>query len=239
MKIYRPISSDWKTQEFGANQACIATKPWGGVRYPVHIISKRGNICPAGYTDFYKSIGMLGHNGEDWAAWEREPCYFPVSLPEAGGWWSTDASDSSGGIGVDVISKKPVTLNGRTDHIKFRFWHLAEAIKDTDVELGEIIGYCGNTGASSGTHLHWSVKWCDKDGTAKEKDNGYLGAWDFSAFYKDTFILDYLGKEQKLTQRQQLKQIALKIRKAFYQVSVLLKKVLQLNLNKSVKQEQV
>lgn len=211
MKIYRPIKSDRKTQGWGESRACVRVS--GGILNYNNVVGKKGGVCPIGYQDLYSSLGLRGHNGEDWATYHREPLYFPVDFPEAGGWFSVDASDTNGGLGIDVISKNKVTLNGRTDHIKFRFWHLDTAWKDKGVGLGEIIGYCDNTGASSGTHVHWSVKWCDENGRSLDKNNGYYGAWDFSPYFKNEFIIDYLKKcdvavkEPETTVEQKLSKI--------------------------------
>lgn len=142
MKTYRPIRSNHLSQGFGENRACI--DPNTGRLY-----GKRGT-CPAGTTEFYKYIGMKGHNGLDFGTWHGEPLYFPVDIPVE--WWVNNEKDMSGGIGLNVISKEKVTVGNRTDYIKFKFWHLKSTVlNDGDsVVLGQLMGYCDNTGASSG-----------------------------------------------------------------------------------------
>jgi hypothetical protein len=193
MKIYRPIKTNWLTQAFGENKPCAKLDANGNAIRPFQIVTG-GATCPIGYAKFYPLINLAGHNGEDWWAYHGEPLYFPVDSAEAGGWHSAEASDLDGGLGLDVISNKPV-MGDR--YVKFRFWHLKEAWKDQDVRFGELIGYCDNTGASSGDHLHWSMKWCDKDGNHLDEGNGYAGASDFRPWFENTFVLDILGVKEK------------------------------------------
>jgi hypothetical protein len=201
MIIFRPIKSNYKTQSFGDNKPCAQLDANGKTIRPYIIEGNKINgVCPAGWTDFYSSLGMKGHNGDDWYTWHGEPLYFPVDLPEAGGWWAKDASDLDGGLGVDVISKNEVTLNGQKSHIKFRFWHLKKSWKDNSVEFGELIGYCDNTGASSGDHLHWNMKRCHSNGSGIHYSNGYYGAEDFSKWFENTYVLDEIKRRNAVTE---------------------------------------
>lgn len=194
MKIFRPIFTNGKSQGFGANNPYCKLNENGT---PVRPYVIQGSI-PLGeekyWTKFYPTMGLKGHNGEDWRAWNGEPLYFPVDCPQAGGWHSIDASDSDGGLGVDVVSNNAVTLGEETSYLKFRFWHLERTWKDQDVQFGEIIGYCDNTGASSGSHLHWCMKRCDKDGNSLYPNNGYNGAEDFTPYFENTFIFDEIKR---------------------------------------------
>lgn len=122
---------------------------------------------------YYPSVGMEGHNGLDFAAWHGEPIYHCATFD---GTMYTE-KDNAGGIGVNVISNDPV-LNGK--HIKLKYWHLKAPVGHDGkvVKLGEQIGIADNTGASSGDHLHFGAKLCDKDGNNLEMGNGYYGAFD-------------------------------------------------------------
>ena len=196
MKIYRPVKSNRITQDFGQSLACVKTDINRNIIFPTTVISKK-TFCPVGYSDFYKSMGLEGHNGRDNMAWNGEPLYFPVD--KTVGWWAKNEVDRDGGIGLDIISVMPIKVGLIDTYVKFRFWHLKESvIKDGQrVLFGQHIGYCDNTGSSSGSHLHWSFKPCDKNGQPTKRDNGYLGATDFEPWYSNEFVLDILGVKTK------------------------------------------
>ena len=199
--IYRPVKSNRKGQSFGENRAMCKLDAEGKAIRPFIVkgIPNTG-IIPEGWISFYKELGMLGHSGEDWTTWHGEPLYFPVDCEQAGGWHSVEASDLDGGLGVDVVSNDPILIDGVTSHIKIRFWHLKSAWKDTDVKFGELIGFCNDTGASGGDHLHWGLKLCDEHGRATYSNNGYYGAIDFSEWYSNYFVLDVIDLQtQALT----------------------------------------
>ena len=188
MIVYRPVKSNRLNQGWGANMPCAKKRADGTYK----VISSMGT-CPAGYEKFYPMIGLKAHNGYDNYTWHGEPLYFPVDSEQAGGWWSKNASDLDGGLGVDVISRKKVIVHGRRTHVKFRFWHLKEGFALEDVKMGDLIGFCDNTGASSGDHLHWAMKPCHSDGKSKNKRNGYYGAEDFTPWYTNEFVLDVMN----------------------------------------------
>lgn len=173
MKLWRPVISNKVTQYFGEDKACV---------YPNgKITGKKNGVCPKGSISFYQSIGMISHNGIDIATWRGEPVFHCAD-------WEGKMKiekDYQGGIGVDVISTSPVTLDdGYKGYIKTRSWHLKAPVGYDGklVKLGDTIGLCDNTGASSADHLHFGVKKCDKNGASLEKNNGYFGAFDFTKY---------------------------------------------------------
>lgn len=216
MKIFRPVRDAQMTQRFGERKACITS---GGA-----VIYKRSLTCPIGSQDFYESLGMKGHNGTDFATYVGEKLYFPVVAHTT--WRSVDASDWSGGLGIDVISNAPISslliapegeyahkvyLEGKL-HVKFRFWHLNRVWADPDVFIGEEIGQCGNTGASSAPHLHMSMKFCTQDGTTLDDNNGYDGAVSFEPYYIDQFILEHLLRDMPVSPQDQINRFLSRIR---------------------------
>jgi len=200
MKIYSPFKSRYNpSQDFGESRACVDLRTG-------RIIGKRTLVCPAGTVDFYKSVGLLSHNGQDIPIYHGEPIYFPVSAETT--WTAYTEVDGAGGLGVDVFSDTPVLLkDGRREYVKFRFWHLKSfnVYDGQKVSMGTMIARGDSTGASSADHLHWSVKICDKDRNTLNKDNGWAGAIPFEGVGKmktDTFVLDelqvYIGQIARL-----------------------------------------
>ena len=192
LQIYRPTISKKITQNFGENRACItqAGKIFG-------VKSK----CPEGSQSFYASMGMLGHSGIDIATFTGEDIYHAATFD---GWWRPDA-DMSGGLGVDIVSREPLFfpyqipaellntatphtqdgVEGFLHHVKMRYWHLDKQLghEGKQVTCGSVIGLAGNTGASSGPHLHFAPKWCLKDGRGIGNHNGFYGAFDPTPYY--------------------------------------------------------
>lgn len=187
LQLFRPLISSRVTQQFGANLACV---------------DSRGKIfgttskCPHGSHSYYQSLGMQGHSGQDISATVGEDVYHAGTFP---GWWHSEV-DNAGGIGVDVVSNEPLFfampiptelintaiphkqngMIGFIHYVKVRYWHLHKALgfEGKQVTCGQVIGLAGNTGASSGPHLHWAPKWCLKDGRGVGQGNGYVGAFD-------------------------------------------------------------
>ena len=202
ISLSRPLKSNQLNQGFGENRSCIN-------QLTKQVITKSGETCPIGYVDFYKSLNMWGHNGEDWNAWYGEPIYFNAIVYGGGILEGTcqNEIDSSGGKGVDVLFTDPVTQA----KYKTRYWHLKDsAVYDGQkIKSGDLIGYADSTGASSGNDLHWSVKPQTITGENLYPQNGYTGAIDIRKYegikyYPDDFILTVLNMYQQLTYLQQI-----------------------------------
>lgn len=186
LQIYRPLISKKISQHFGENKACLRAD--GSVYGVAH-------KCPG--MSFYESMGMKGHSGIDIPAWLGEEVYHAATFD---GWFSAE-SDLDGGLGVDVISNEPIFFampipteliptavpveGGFTHHVKMRYWHLKMPIghNKKQIKCGMVIGLAGNTGASSGVHLHFAPKWCLPDGRGVGQSNGYVGAFDPTPYY--------------------------------------------------------
>jgi len=182
MEVLRPIKTNWRTQAFGEDKACIDSQG--------KVTTRVSAVCPPNTQSLYKSLGMVGHSGEDWSTYHKEPLFFSVLAPTA--WYAKHEVDKHGGIGVDIISTRPF-LNGK--YVKFRFHHLQGTVlyDGQRVKQGQLLGFCNNTGLSSGDHLHWSMKIVNERGRTLNKNNGYYGAVDFSIYFKNEFILNELG----------------------------------------------
>ena len=193
MLVLRPLKTNRLSQGWGESKACI---------YPNRVIvGKVNDVCPTGSQDLYRSIGLKSHNGFDNVAWYGEPIYHSADF---NGWIKTEV-DRAGGIGIDVVSNEPVLkcTEPNCDEIHFvkiRYWHGKEVIghDGQKVLMGQMIMLADNTGLSSSTHLHWSPKWCDKDGRGLHRNNGFYGAFSVVPYYKNTFITDYLKNQAEL-----------------------------------------
>ena len=195
LQIFRPCISKNQTQDWGENRACINSKT--GAVYGVT------NVCRSGDQSGYQSFGMRGHNGIDIGGLKGADIYHAATFK---GWMKTE-SDRQGGLGVDVVSneqlffagKIPVELRssavaatqdnvvGFLHHVKMRYWHLTAPVGSDgkSVTCGTVVGLMGNTGVSSGTHLHFAPKWCTENGQSAGSDNGYFGAFDPRPYYTD------------------------------------------------------
>lgn len=205
LKIYRPMRTNKPGQKFGQNLACQT--PDGRT-----ISAIRDGVCPIGSELLYPKLGMKGHTGEDWGLYHGEPLYH---CGDYTGKMKTEV-DRDGGIGVDVISTEPL-VDGK--HVKLRYWHLKSVVgwDGKEVKPGDLIAYGDNTGLSSGDHLHFGLKFCDKNGTNLEPWNGYVGASDQAPYSENVFILDVLKVKQQALTAIQLAQ------KVVYQVMKFLK----------------
>lgn len=111
--------------------------------------------CRASYTKF----GMQGHNGIDYGL----PSSTPVFAAHAGKAWS---GYEAGGYGNYVF----VT----TGNVQTVYGHLSQVVVGyQDVAEGQLIGYSGNTGNSSGPHLHFGTR-----PIPANNNNGFLGYVD-------------------------------------------------------------
>lgn len=202
LAVYRPVRSAWTTQVFGANNACVKLQPNGRAVLPYKFISPvSAGVCPVGYGSMYIAMGMLGHNGRDIATWNGEPVYHCADFNGT----VRQEVDSEGGIGIDVVSLTPILEdeNGVMQYVKMRYWHNKDLNNYAGdlVVPGELIALSDNTGASSGSHIHFWPKWCNKDGEGIKQDNGYYGSVpDEFVDYKDIFMGDHLQIQEKQLQ---------------------------------------
>jgi len=136
----------------------------------------------ANYLDFYKQWGLKGHNGIDFES------YTGCKITSAhDGIVTYSGKDPDGGISVEVT-------NG---DIKTIYYHLQKPEvnihKGIKVSAGQVIGYADNTGKyTTGSHLHFGMKFVDKDGNTLNKDNGYLGAVDPSPYFANRYGKDWM-----------------------------------------------
>ncbi len=132
------------------------------------------------WVDFYKDLGLKGHPGIDFVAYEGCPVYACH-----GGGITQARFDNSAGNFVEITDK----IAG--NFYKTQYLHL----KTISVAVGElisegrIIGYADNTGKYTvGSHLHLTLKMLASDGhDVLNRDNGYDGAIDPSPYFDSTY----------------------------------------------------
>lgn len=110
-------------------------------------------------SNFYQSYRLSGHDGVDFAIPENTPIF---AVDDGNVIWADD-----GDYGITVIIQHAWG--------KSYYGHLNKAIigKDTSITKGTQIGVSGNTGESTGPHLHFGIKPQEPD-----LGNGYFGKID-------------------------------------------------------------
>lgn len=136
------------------------------------------------YADFYKQLGLKGHNGVDFRAKNGFPTYacFDGVINYCG-------TDSGGGVQVDIWNK---------EGYKAIYYHLQKYIvtQGQEVKAGDLIGYCDNTGKmTTGSHLHFGLKEVDNQGRTLNWGNGYNGAIDPAPFFTQAYDGTSIGNK--------------------------------------------
>lgn len=125
--------------------------------------------------EYYKQYGHDGHNGYDMVPrimGLRK--HMDVYAPHEG-YCKVIWSDKGYGNYVQITST-PYNLEGHRRRSVLA--HLREPLVENGqwVGAGDLIGVMGNTGNSSGIHLHWTYKRLNGKGVTLDRDNGYAGA---------------------------------------------------------------
>lgn len=162
---FRPLKEWIVTQKYGANQVCIDNLTNS------KIISCDGNNPPPGYRSVY---GPNGHQALDLRAPEWTRLY--VCL---GGRVLNTVNDSARGLGVDVLHN----VGGSWYKSRYAHMNALDVSVDDQLTTGDLLGYTGNTGISTQSHLHFEIGTCDSAG------NNYIPK-DPEQFLYPTFALD-------------------------------------------------
>ena len=117
------------------------------------------------YKDTYK---LLGHPGRDYACLIGTPIY---SMNDGVCLYA----------GYDDINGNLIQIWNEKENFKTLYGHCsAFKVKQGDiVKQGDLIALSGNTGASTGPHIHVGFKRTGEGGNTKYPNNGYNGAEDF------------------------------------------------------------
>ncbi len=96
-----------------------------------------------------RTQGIHGYNGVDLAA----PAGTPILAAAAGEVIISRASGWNGGYGLYVVIKHP-----KGSQTLYATMSRTAVAAGDSVEQGQIIGYVGSTGRSTGDHLHFEVR---------------------------------------------------------------------------------
>lgn len=159
------------------------TKPW-------KLIQAFGENAVA----FYKQLGLLGHNGEDAAAYHGQPVYAAHD-----GVVTFAGEDGSGGYGIVLRTNEKYEYNDTETYFKTIYWHLLpgtfKVTAGQTVNAGTLIARADNTGLSTGDHLHFGVKPVyrgehDWEWFNAAQDNGFKGAVDPEPYWTGIHAVD-------------------------------------------------
>jgi hypothetical protein len=153
----------------------------------------------ANNVDFYKKMGLKGHNGHDFHALTGTPCFavFDGTVTRAS---SEDKESLTAGRYV-YIESDPEDENGTMVKYQVVYFHLEHAeVKAGDrVKSGQRLGTCDNTGQyTTGAHLHFGLyKLIMKNGAWVSEDinNGFGGAIDPEPFFEESWLINSTKKQ--------------------------------------------
>lgn len=123
---------------------------------------------------YYKSLGLKGHNGIDF----RAKVGIPVFASFNG--IITSGNDGNKGYGLHIKHR------GSEVALEACYAHLSKILVKTgsSVNIGDIIGLSGVSGAATGPHLHFGVRRLQSANTdiwgwsVRDYENGFYGYFD-------------------------------------------------------------
>lgn len=205
---YRPIKTDWYAQGFGDNGACcklgsngVPMVPFviGGIKEIKIVNGKKQAICYPGYTPFYPTLGLGGHNGVDLGALEGEYGYHAMNFSGT----AYFEQDNSKGLGIRVISDQKMSTPVGDYYIVVVYWHIKKPliVDGQKVKMGDLLFEANCSGACGGDHVHYGYKCFDNpeypkdsdiynNGAPEQQGNGFRGWQDIGLIYRNKFVLD-------------------------------------------------
>lgn len=154
------------------------------------------SMISQGFGEIPEYYGPGGHNGIDW------PCAEGTEILAAHDGESFYYEER--GLGDNFIGYgKYVTVRDRNNNFKTEYCHLSKVIKIGQVKAGDVIALSGNTGNSTGPHLHFTLKnpkavdpvpylaWFKNMKLTKEQVEKIYALWGLD----DSGIAYWVGKE--------------------------------------------
>lgn len=152
------------------------------------IIASQTQPFGANAVPLYKEMGMLGHNGIDYGIKTGAKVYSPINAV-------ISSLQDDAGYGTHIWSHSDeMEIDGITFKLELVYGHLskfADIKVGTKVEAGDIIAYSGNSGYSTGPHLHFGVRplYKQENGSyVSDANNGYRGYIDPAPLIKGWYV---------------------------------------------------
>lgn len=144
------------------------------------------------YLDFYKNLGMKGHNGIDFKAG------MGCKVLSAHDGIVSYCSIYNDGEDNNPREKwmRHLEIQSLDKTFKTVYLHLLRFESNIQpgikVNAGQVIGRADNTGKyTTGNHLHFGMKMIDVNGNTINYDNGYMGAIDPTPYFVEKYGKDW------------------------------------------------
>lgn len=130
--------------------------------------------------EVYAQFGLKGHNGIDFTGPQKGvlvPVFSPfdATVYEVG-------DQGVKGYGKHVRLRTAPNSKGIRREIIFGHLSVVSVELNQEVAIGDSLGIMGNTGFSSGPHLHLGLRRIAPDGTVIDAGNGFAGYVDFEKY---------------------------------------------------------
>ena len=173
LQLTRPVPG-MITQRYGENNICVREDDGT-------IVGKKDGVCPIGSIEFYPSIGLKYHNGDDFSTYRGESVRAAHE-----GIVNIFPNNGTAGNMVKIISENQYEITS-TVPIKAMTLYMHNlsfvATQGQRVRAGDVISLSDSTGASSADHLHFGLYECKDNGIILNQDNGVKGAIDPELFF--------------------------------------------------------
>jgi murein DD-endopeptidase MepM/ murein hydrolase activator NlpD len=132
----------------------------------------------------YARFGLAGHDGQDFPT----PIGTPVLAAHDGFISASNSSNSAYGLYLAVAWEEDgviyENIYGHFSQLNYPDFPDNVFNKQYPVKAGDVIGLSGNTGNSTGPHLHFGLRMYDLQGQLLNRDNGFLGCVDPMPYLK-------------------------------------------------------
>ena len=129
--------------------------------------------------EVYNQFGMNGHNGLDFAIAQGTNLYAVI-----------DGIVTKQGYDPQGYGNFIRTKNKEGIAIIYAHLHTVNVSEGDRVQVGDLLGETGNTGFSTGPHLHLGLRFYNERNTVNNYDNGYYGYEDPLPYFPDYNVIE-------------------------------------------------